>query len=73
MAHRLGRADEADSLETRDEKSDDGSDKLLLNRRKYVKLGAAAATLFGASSLTNASAADSSGQTYYNDFSGGKL
>lgn len=73
MAHRLGRDDGADSDKTRNGESDDGSGKFLLNRRKYVKLGAMAATLLGTSSLGGASAAGTSGETYYTDFNGGKL
>lgn len=73
MARKLETEHDEGSRVVRNEESDDGSGKLLLNRRKYVKLGAVAATLLGTSSLGGASTADSGGATYRTDFSGGKL
>lgn len=65
MAHKL--AHEANDECDRD--SNDGS--MLLNRRKYVKLGGAAAVLLAAGPL--GSAATSSGSTYRTDFNSGSL
>lgn len=65
MAHEL--ADRADGEYDRD--SQDGG--LVLDRRKYLKIGGTSVALLAAGGF--GTAASSGGSTYYTDFSSGSL
>jgi hypothetical protein len=73
MAHRLAKEGSSGSGDTPEEESTDENGKLLLNRRKYVKLGATAtATLLVGGGAISASG-DENTNTYWTDFSEGQL
>lgn len=74
MARKLARTGEAGSEAVPDQSTDERGE-LLLDRRRYVALGATAAAALVAGSAGNTAASDDgeAGETYFTDFSGVEL
>ena len=71
MAHRLVEDRGSESHQASATRADVEDSKSTLNRRQYVKLGAASLAILGPGALSGA--ASDSGTTYYTDFSGSSL
>jgi len=67
MARNLAHGEGKDGSSPSDSTTSESRDKFVLNRREYVLLGAAAATMVGAGLAGRASGADA--QTFATDFS----
>lgn len=71
MARKLAREGDSESGVSVESDSTDRADKLLLNRRRYVKLGAAATAAFltGTAASSSVSGVGEEPTTYWTDFS----